>query len=295
MWALKTTSPSDYVQALYHCYGVLSIYKRILLISLEPSMFPWLLKYYGDIVRLDRITWIRRDRIERGVVYRIEPMPRFNMGSSKRIVLPRPRIPRGVDAAEALLTRRSVRSFSREPISIDTLSTLLYIAFGVTRWEEGVYGYRVYPLRSFPSAGALQPVEIYVSAHRVSGLSMGIYRYIFLDHSLEPIKEGDYRDLLREIALGQDHVGSSASTIIFTILWARSAWKYGSRGYKYSLLDTGFAGENLYIAAKILGLGTCAVGAFYEEDLCSLLGIDCISEIPVLLMPVGYSSDNGSQ
>jgi SagB-type dehydrogenase family enzyme len=125
----------------------------------------------------------------------------------------------------------------------------------------------------------------------VEGVPQGLYRYVFLDHSLDPLKEGYYGETLAEIALSQDHVGSSALTVIITILWARSAWKYGSRGYKYALLDAGFAGENLYIASGILGLGTCAVGAFYEEELCELLGIDCISEIPVLIMPVGYPSN----
>ncbi len=251
-------------------------------------MYKWLLKYYGHIIELDRKTWIRRDHVERGVVYRVEPMPPFYRGSGREIRMPEPKIPRGVDASEVLLTRRSVRDFARRPIDMETLSTLLHLAFGVTKWERGVYGYRLYPLRSFPSAGALQPVEVYVSAHRVEGLPQGLYRYVFLNHSLDPIKEGSYGDVLAEIALGQDHVASSAITAIITVVWARSAWKYGSRGYKYAILDAGFAGENLYIASRILGLGTCAVGAFYEEDLCRVLGIDCTSEIPVLMMPVGY-------
>lgn len=251
-------------------------------------MLSWLAKYYGDILKLDRITWLRRDRIERGAVYRIEPMPPFRGGSGKGVVLPEPEIPKGPSASEILLTRRSVRSFREDPIGIKTLSALLHLAFGVTRWEEGVYGQRSFPLRSFPSAGALQPVEIYVSASRVKDLPQGVYRYVFINHSLDPIRPGDQSENLARIALDQDHIAAAPVAIVITIFWARSAWKYGSRGYKYSLLDAGFAGENLYIASKILGLGTCAVGAFFEEELCDLLKIDCFSEIPVLIMPVGY-------
>lgn len=257
-------------------------------------MASWLARYYSDIIKLDRATWLRRDHVERGAVYRIEPMPRFYRGSGKEIKLPEPEIPRGVDASEILLTRRSVRSFRDEPVSLKVLSTLLHLAFGVTRWEEGVYGYKLYPLRAFPSAGALQPVEIYVSINRAVDLKQGIYRYIFTNHSLDPLRLGDYSGALAEIALGQDHVAMAPVTFIITILWARSAWKYGSRGYKYSLLDAGFAGENLYIASRILGMGTCAVGAFFEEELCDLLGIDCLAEIPVIIMPVGYPSEEPS-
>ena len=253
-------------------------------------MVSWLVRYYSNVIKLDRITWLRRDHIERGAVYRIEPMPQFRQGGEKMVVLPRPTIPRGADASEILLTRRSIRSFDDKPMDLGVLSSLLHLAFGVTKWEEDVYGHSLYPLRAFPSAGALQPVEIYVSANRVTGLSQGIYRYIFINHSLDPLRLGDYSEVLSRIALDQDHVALAPITIIITIFWARSAWKYGSRGYKYALLDTGFAGENLYIASKILGLGTCAVGAFFEEELCDLLGIDCLSEIPVLIMPVGYPS-----
>ncbi|HWQ17304.1 MAG TPA: SagB/ThcOx family dehydrogenase [Sulfolobales archaeon] len=251
-------------------------------------MVSWLAKHYSSIIKLDRVTWLRRDYIERGAVYKIEPMPGFRKGSGREIALPKPMVPKGADASEILLARRSIRSFKNKPVELEVLSSLLHIAFGVTKWEEGIYGYDLYPLRAFPSAGALQPVEIYLSANNVAGLSQGIYRYIFINHSLDPLKLGDYSKTLSEIALDQDHVAEAPINIIITIFWARSAWKYGSRGYKYSLLDAGFAGENLYIASKILGLGTCAVGAFFEEELCELLGADCVSEIPVLIMPVGY-------
>jgi SagB-type dehydrogenase family enzyme len=251
-------------------------------------MYTWLTRYYGHIIELDRKTWIKKNHIERGVAYRVEPMPPFYKGSSNKISLPPPKMPRGADASKVLLNRRSIRDFADKPLDMEILSSLLHLAFGVTRWERGVYGYKLYPLRSFPSAGALYPVEIYVSVHMVRGMPQGLYRYIFLDHSLDPLREGYYGELLAKIALDQEHVASSAITVIITVLWARSAWKYGSRGYKYALLDAGFAGENLYIASGILGLGTCAVGAFYEEELCDVLGIDCVSEIPVLMMPVGY-------
>ena len=244
---------------------------------------------YSDIVRLDRLTWIRRGYIDRSSLYRRVPMPDLFSVSGELIPLPKPRVDSAsrVSVAEALLSRRSVRCFEDTPIPLDKLSTLLYLAFGVSKVEPGVYGYSRFPLRTFPSAGALQPQEVYVAVFRVEGIDPGVYRYVFHRHSLEVRARGDFGSSLVSAALGQDHVGEGNIAVAITVRWIRSSWKYGRRGYKYSLLDAGFAGENLYLASQALGLGTCAVGAFYEEDLCRILRVDCSTEIPVLLMPVG--------
>ena len=70
-------------------------------------------------------------------------------------------------------------------------------------------------------------------------------------------------------------------------MYPRTASKYGHRSYRYVHWDVSFAGENVYIAVEALGLATTAVGAFYDEDICRLLGIDCVIEIPMLIFPVG--------
>ncbi len=56
---------------------------------------------------------------------------------------------------------------------------------------------------------------------------------------------------------------------------------------RYVLLDAGAVMENMYLAAMGLGLGVRAVGAFYDNELCGFLGIDCVEEFPVLLMLIG--------
>ena len=92
---------------------------------------------------------------------------------------------------------------------------------------------------------------------------------------------------LADICLEQEHVGEAPAAVILTTYYQRTASKYHARGYRYALLDTGAAMENLYIAAEALGLATVAVGAFYDRELCRLLGIDCYTEFPSIVMPVG--------
>lgn len=202
------------------------------------------------------------------------------------IKLPEPIFRRLVYVEDALVSRRSVRHFLPEPLTLEELSTLLYLSFGISAWVSA-YGFRKFPLRTFPSAGALQPIEVYVIVHGVLKLKPGIYHYQPINHSLEKLKEGNYIREIIDIALGQEHVGNCPVTLVLTIYWARTRWKYGDRAYRYALLDAGFAGENVYLACEALGLGTCAIGAFYDEELCKLLEIDCKDEIPVLMFPIG--------
>ena len=180
-----------------------------------------------------------------------------------------------------IVSRRSRRDYSGEPLDIEDLAALLHLSVGITGYKWG------YPLRAYPSAGALQPVEIYPVIGSVRGLEPGIYHFNPAKSRLEKMRSGDYRRRLREIALDQDHVEYAAVDLVLTAVWSRTGWKYGERGYRYAHLDVGFAAQNIYLVAEKLGLATVAVGAFYDDELSELLGIDGWWEIPMLIMPVG--------
>lgn len=213
--------------------------------------------------------WPRVRRVER-------PVPLLR-GS---IQLPKPELPTR-PVGQVIVSRRSVREYSPSWITLSELSTVLYLSAGVTVVDEG------WPLRATPSAGALHSTEVFVYADRVEGLEKGIYYYDWLRHSLAPISRGDYSQLLADIALEQEHVGDAASTLILVANYGRVFGKYWKRAYRYVLLDAGAVMQNAYLAATALGLGACAVGAFYDEELCNLLRIDCRNMVPVLLLTLG--------
>ena len=183
---------------------------------------------------------------------------------------------------EALVERRSVRRFSREPLSLELLSTLLYYSLGVKGSTWGI------PLRMFPSAGALQPIEAYIQVNNVEGLDAGIYHYEPDEHMLIELRRGDFRREMYLYSLQQDHVRDAPLNIILTIVLGRTESKYGHRAYRYALLDTGHVGMNIYLVSTALGLGTCAVGAYYDRDIDSLIGVDGIEELSIIIYPVGY-------
>jgi SagB-type dehydrogenase family enzyme len=64
-------------------------------------------------------------------------------------------------------------------------------------------------------------------------------------------------------------------------------FRYRHRSYRYGLLEAGHLGQNTYLAATSMGLGACAVGAFFDDDLNDMLGVDGRTEAGVYVLAVG--------
>ena len=199
---------------------------------------------------------------------------------AKKISLPTDFSYRGLYLEEAIEKRRSRRDFSGQPLTLSALSGLLHYAGGITL-PGG------YPLRAAPSAGALYPIEIYPVVHDVEDLAPGVYHYAVQEHALELLKEGDFRAEMVGHAVGQEMVGEANVAFILTAIFQRTRWKYGPRAYRYILLEAGHIGQNIYLAATSLGLGACAVGAFFDQGLNRLLDIDGEEEAALYLLIAG--------
>jgi SagB-type dehydrogenase family enzyme len=192
------------------------------------------------------------------------------------IALPQPRKISQVSVEQALTTRRSVREFRHQPLTLTEVSQLLWAAQGVT-------GFR---FRTAPSAGGLYPLELYLVAGDVTGLAAGVYRYEAGTHSLKPILEGDVRQSLANAAYWQEWVGNGAIALVFAAVYERTTQKYGPRGKQYVHMEAGHAAQNVYLQAEALGLGTVIVGAFMDSWVQSLLHMND-DEQPLSIMPVG--------
>lgn len=203
---------------------------------------------------------------------------------SVKIKLPTPNY-KGLILEEALKKRRSIRSeddFSDEPLSIEELSQLLFAANGITGFSKSGIN-----LRTAPSGGALYPIEIYLVANRVTGLEQGIYHYSVLDHALELIKKGDFKAEITFACAGQEEAKNAAVVFVFTAIPARTTQKYDVRGYRYVYLEVGYISQNVYLEATSLGLVSTAMGAFFDDELSGLIGIDGRKEVPIHTHVVG--------
>jgi SagB-type dehydrogenase family enzyme len=199
--------------------------------------------------------------------------------SVKRITLPEDFQYRGLFVEDAIHKRRSIRDYSDEPLTLDQLSLLLHSAYGITEPS--------YPLRASPSAGALYPLELYPVVNKVEGLTGAVYHYRPADHSLDLVKEGDFRTSLLTSTMGQDMVLRTGAVFVITAIFQRTRWKYQDRTYRYVLLEAGHLGQNLYLAATSLGLGACAIGAFFDDEVNRLVNVDGKEEAAIYMVSVG--------
>ena len=193
------------------------------------------------------------------------------------IELPEPQYDSDVSLEQTLLQRRSIRSYTGEPLTLQEVSQLLWAAQGVTS-PRG--------FRTAPSAGALYPLQVYLLAGDVQDLTEGVYHYRPDQHQLVKVIDGDKRTELCDAALMQSCVKDGAVVLVFTGVYERTISKYGDRGIRYVHIEVGHAAENLYLQATAMGLGMVTVGAFHDEQVAKLLNLSP-DEHALYIIPVG--------
>jgi SagB-type dehydrogenase family enzyme len=201
--------------------------------------------------------------------------------SSKTTQLPTQFQTATIDFTEVLQKRKSTRSFSTQPLSKADLAFLLWASTGIQRIENG------YDFRVAPSAGALYPIETYIAANNVEDIEKGIYHYNIKNHLLEEIKLGSFSDRLAHAALDQEMCADASVVFIWTAVFRRSKWKYSQRAYRYAYLDAGHIAQNLALAATSIICGSCEVGAFFDDEINSIVDIDGTEESTICLGVVG--------
>lgn len=182
---------------------------------------------------------------------------------------------------QTLKQRKSIRDFQNRPISLRQLSYLLWASSGIQRLEDE------YEFRTAPSAGALYPIETYVVANNVKALEPGVYHYGIQAHQLEQLAKRDLRRQIAAAALGQEMCAAAAAVFVWSALFERCKWKYGQRAYRYIYLDAGHIAENLALAAVGINLGTCEIGALFDDHVNALVGIDGLEESVLCMAVVG--------
>ena len=196
--------------------------------------------------------------------------------------LPRPELTDDPNLWKALTKRRSKRIYrNTERLTLGELSVLLWATQGITE----KYGDTLF--RTTPSAGGLFPIETYLNIRFVEGLEEGIYHFRPGKFDLEFLKKGEFSRMLAEAALGQGIVAAAQATFIWSAILARSKWKYRQRAYRYIYLDAGHICQNLYLAGEAIGLGVCAIGAFFDDNVNQVVGVDGSDETVIYMATVG--------
>jgi SagB-type dehydrogenase family enzyme len=196
------------------------------------------------------------------------------------VKLPPPNFQGRMSVAEALKKRRTVRQFSNKELDLAQVSQLLWGMGGISD-SRG--------LRTAPSAGATYPLEFYlvVGERGVTGLAPGLYHYRPDSQTLELTRQGDLRIAVARACLHQTWMAAAPVMVVSAAEYRRCTARYGERGIRYTHMEAGHTGENLFLQAEALGLACGIVGAFEDRILKEVLHLPQQHE-PLLVMPVGY-------
>jgi SagB-type dehydrogenase family enzyme len=192
-----------------------------------------------------------------------------------------------VSVEEALNTRRSVRRYAESPLSLAEISQILWAAYGINYPVEGGPDFLRGGLRTAPSAGARYPLEIYLVARNVDGLAPGVYWYKSESHELVQVSAEDRWAAVADAAFRQPHFDTAAAALVYSAVFERNTVIYGKRGReRYVCMDLGHSAENVYLEARALKIGTCAIGAFGDLALKKAVNMTRAEE-PLYIMPLG--------
>jgi len=215
----------------------------------------------------------------------LKPVQRENQS---RIVLgtfelPPATVTSNMSVDQAIKSRRSVRTYSTTSLTLQDVSQLLWASQGITDSERNY--------RTAPSAGHVFPMEIYLVTgnNSVQGLGAGIYHYNPFNNTLEKIAEGDQRYNLSQAAHQQKWVETAPISLVITGNYQKMKEKYPDERISTRFVDieAGHIGENIYLEAVAHGMGTVAIGSFYDDQMINLLKLPS-TETPIYIYPVGY-------
>jgi SagB-type dehydrogenase family enzyme len=186
-----------------------------------------------------------------------------------------------------LTARRTWRRFAPGKLSFADLSTLLGLTFGVRGWVD-VPPLGKFALKTSPSGGALHPIEAYVVARDVEGVSPGIYHYDASRHRLELLRRGITRDRMSDYVIGQRWFSDACAFVVMTAMFTRTQWKYRyPRAYRVVLTEAGHLCQTFCLTATWLGLAPFCTMALADSKIDRDLGIDGVTEGALYVAGVG--------
>jgi len=124
---------------------------------------------------------------------------------------------------KTLLSRKSIRTFTDDGIGISTLSQLLTLSCGLR--SESMDSTK----RTYASAGARYPIEVYIALFNSTEVEPGLYHYNIPHNSLELMRIGNHYTKLRNLYSNQQEIIPTdfPCLILFSMVFKRTMEKYG--------------------------------------------------------------------
>ena len=183
------------------------------------------------------------------------------------IQLPQPEVQKlNMSLGDALKQRRSYRDMTEQEVDLQTVSTILWAACGISDPASGKI--------TAPSAVNMQDIKVFVCSQ------YGVCRYMPKDNTLVPVTTTDIRPSL---AAGQDFAKKAPVALILV------STKDNERmdNNRYGGVDAGYVSQNIYLACMALGLHTVARAMMDKDAIKRELNLADTSII-LLNHPIGF-------
>jgi len=243
-----------------------------------------------------------RHTLASGGVFRhagsIEPpgVDRPHDPTERLVPLPVPTTVTSRPLEDLIAARRSVRTFSQRPMTLEQLGTLLWRTVretGRMTMDVAAPDGTSIPFelrrRPMPSGGAAHEIDVYLTIRNVDGVTPGFWRYDGARHALVHRADVDSRfDIMWYRAM--EASGTSVPPPVLITLGARFTrimWKYESMAYAAIIKHVGVIYELFYLVATDMDLGICGLGNGDTMTFSSLAGVDPYMEGSVGEMLLG--------
>lgn len=187
------------------------------------------------------------------------------------ITLPPPETEGGQPLLSLIAKRRSAREFADQPLSPQLLSTLLWVATGLSDPAGGKL--------TVPNARSRHEIDVFVITRD------GAYLYDFRNHALKTVLTGD----IRALAGKQDFVPKAPVNLIYVADYARMPDLNTEQQLVYSSTHVGFSAQNVYLFCTSAGLATVVRGSIDREALGKALGLTAQQRI-ILGQSIGHKA-----
>ncbi len=188
--------------------------------------------------------------------------------STSIIVLPAPDTAGGKPLMSCLKNRKSSRSFDSRPLPMQTVSDLLWAAFGINRPDGR---------RTAPSAMNWQEIDVYLA------MESGLYIFVPQSQTLKRILSEDVRSKTGT----QTFVAEAPVDIIYVADLSRTGRASQADQTLYTAADCGFIAQNVYLYCASKGLACVVRGSVDREELAKAIHLSTDQKV-LLSQTVGY-------
>ena len=192
--------------------------------------------------------------------------------SAQDIALPAPNKTGGKPLMQALNERQSTRSFTKDNLTPQQLSDLLWAGWGFNRPDQ--------KKRTAPSSMNVQEIDVYVA------LPGGLYLYVGESNTLKQVNSKD----IRKLCGTQEFVADAALNLIYVADMGKLKKKEGDPIKESDLLssyaNTGFIAQNVYLYCASENLGCVIRGSVPKDKLSPEMGLRS-NQVIILSQTVG--------